>query len=95
MRRVANCKNCIHEEACAAWIRHGEALYDDFECNVENCPYRAEEVPHGEWLPMYNVDWIYGKEWLTDYICTQCGGLNKKKSPYCPNCGAHMDGGKE
>lgn len=55
----------------------------------------AVEVVHGEWLPMYNVDWIYGKEWLTDYICTQCGGLNKKKSPYCPHCGAKMDGGKE
>ena len=53
----------------------------------------AVEVVHGRWLPMYNVDWIYGKEWLTDYICTQCGGLNKKKSPYCPNCGSRMDGG--
>ena len=48
-------------------------------------------VVHGKWIPMYNVDWIYGKKWLTDYICTECGQLHKKKSNYCPNCGAKMD----
>jgi rubrerythrin len=52
----------------------------------------AVEVVHGGWLPMYKVDWIYGKEWLTDYICTECGQNHKKKSNYCPNCGAKMDG---
>jgi hypothetical protein len=38
---MTKCKDCIHEQACAAWIRHGETLYDDFEYDVENCPYYA------------------------------------------------------
>lgn len=31
------CGSCIHKDACAAWIRHGETLYDDFEYSVEGC----------------------------------------------------------
>ena len=87
---MAACKNCLHKEACAAWIRHGEILYSDFEYSVDNCPYYCEKVKCGQWVPMYKVDWIYGKEWLTDYICTECGQLHKKKANYCPNCGAKM-----
>lgn len=33
------CSSCIHKDACAAWIRHGETLYDDFEYSVEGCLY--------------------------------------------------------
>ena len=38
---MATCKTCIHKEACAAWIHHGEILYNDFEYSVDNCPYYA------------------------------------------------------
>ena len=36
---MSKCESCMHKDACAAWIRHGETLYDDFAYTVENCPY--------------------------------------------------------
>lgn len=38
---MAKCGSCIHKDACEAWIRHGETLYDDFEYSVEECQYYA------------------------------------------------------
>ena len=50
------------------------------------------EVRHGKWQPCYE-DWrkqIEGDE------CSACGfqhyGTNIRNYPYCPNCGARMDG---
>ena len=43
------------------------------------------EVKHGEWEDRD------GKTW-----CSLCGQSNKQyKPPYCPHCGAIMDGGAE
>ena len=33
------CDSCIHKDACAAWIKHGETLYGDFSYSVEDCPH--------------------------------------------------------
>ena len=51
------------------------------------------EVRHGKWQPCYE-DWrkqIEGDE------CSACGfqhyGTNIRDYPFCPNCGARMDGG--
>ena len=53
------------------------------------------EVRHGKWQPCYE-DWrkqIEGDE------CSACGfqhyGTNIRDYPYCPNCGARMDGNSE
>ena len=90
---MADCAKCIHEKACQAWIRHGETLYDDFECSVVGCPYFVDAVPvvHGRW------------EKRTDVVgfvrCSNCRDCNiyddwadGEKWNYCPNCGAKMDG---
>ena len=34
----ANCRTCIHEQACETWIRHGVSLYDDYSYTTEDCP---------------------------------------------------------
>ena len=49
-------------------------------------------VVHAKWIKHYikigNFDW--------KYKCSKCGKLNKQYSPpYCPHCGAKMDGGKD
>ena len=52
----------------------------------------AVEVVHGRWVKC--------KEWDYDYKCSVCEGYagedvdgdHYKLTPYCPNCGAKMDG---
>lgn len=84
---MANCKICIHEQACAAWIRHGETLYDDFEYSVEGCPYYVKSV-HGRWM-------LEGEF----KACSECGSyvewdetLGASFWKFCPYCGIRMDG---
>lgn len=35
----SKCSSCSHSDACAAWIRHGSTLYDDFAYSVSDCPH--------------------------------------------------------
>lgn len=45
----------------------------------------AVPVVHGYWKPM--------KAYKTECVCSECGELWPDwKSPYCPDCGAKMDG---
>lgn len=47
------------------------------------------EIKRGQWISqeyMNEIDsFIY-----TEYKCSNCGEISKKKSNYCPNCGARM-----
>lgn len=98
---MTNCKNCIHEQACAAWIRHSEILYNDFEYDVENCPYYISNThsTHGQWIniaPYYASNGSYNKA----QECSVChaffvspGNTPYSNHPYCCECGARMDGG--
>ena len=56
----------------------------------------AVEVVHGRWIE--KVDMV--ESYLADctevfYECSVCECANIGESPYCPNCGAKMDGGNE
>ncbi|MBR4308574.1 MAG: DUF551 domain-containing protein [Oscillospiraceae bacterium] len=52
------CEACIHRDACLAWIRHGEAMYEDFGYSVEDCPWFEDAVkgveidPFNKWIPV-------------------------------------------
>lgn len=52
----------------------------------------AEPVKHGEWVSSrFNA--TYGEY---EEQCSCCKGWSLEyDKPYCPNCGAKMDGGKE
>ncbi len=99
------CKICTHLTACQAWVRHGKALYEDFEYSTDNCPqfrnnYDIVEVVHARWEYDPNgCDWGIGA-----WRCSVCGCKNdalpwdNKLNPYdfacshyCPYCGAKMD----
>ena len=59
-------------------------------------PVDAVEVVHGRWIE--KVDMV--ESYLADctevfYECSVCECANIGESPYCPNCGAKMDGGNE
>ena len=81
-------------------ISYGNALYkaDDIYEVLDECPTAdVVEVVHGEWL---KSEWGYPDRTLT---CSLCGfqydsadyktpKFNQKVLPYCPHCGARMDG---
>lgn len=56
----------------------------------------VEEVKHGCWnLTKTEFGWN-GCEYPTEYTCTVCGGISPCcEEPYCPNCGAKMDGRRD
>ena len=54
---------------------------------VENAPtIDAVPVRHGEW------QWISAYSF---YRCSECYEIAERRTPYCPNCGAKMNGGKD
>ena len=52
----------------------------------------AVEVVHGRWVGHYDGSWIHKRKWLTGYDCSVCGNFINTMTPYCPYCGAKMDG---
>ena len=46
-------------------------------------------VVHGRWVTHYRS----GAPVAEGYVSTCCDMWNNRKSDYCPNCGAKMDGG--
>lgn len=49
------------------------------------------EVVHGEWV---EHEWAEEENGLliSNFECSVCRNWERKKSDYCPNCGAKMDG---
>lgn len=48
-------------------------------------------VVYGRWVTHYRS----GTSVAEGYVSTCCDMWNKRKSPYCPHCGAKMDGGAD
>ena len=45
-------------------------------------------VRHGKWIEKQEKDTFAG--YLYSYECSECGRVEQRKEPYCPNCGAKM-----
>lgn len=86
------------------FISRTEALKDFESCNAENpnwTPQRVKTlllrqptadvapVVHGRWVTHYRS----GTTVAEGYVSTCCDMWNNRKSDYCPNCWAKMDGG--
>ena len=73
---------------------YGETNDDYVEkCDIDNMPtIDAVPVVHGRWRPgRFNLETGNYEE-----QCTRCRNFSKEcGKPYCPNCGAMMDGGAE
>ena len=54
---------------------------------VNAMPTFEPEVRHGRWLPCLMLKYRYE--------CGCCGEPSNYPTPYCPNCGARMDGGAD
>lgn len=50
----------------------------------------VDPVVHGRWEE--GVEIQTDTSTLYDYTCSVCSIVTTRESPYCPNCGARMDG---
>lgn len=97
---------CIEREATIKRIKEvycvGCNSYNGVRCRacgtgdaidmIEDAP-AADVAPvvHGRWVTHYRS----GTPVAEGYVSTCCDMWNNRKSDYCPNCGAKMDGGVE
>ena len=91
------CRGCFHSYVCEQFNEHKDD--DNKKCHFYNDHFvpaaDVVEVRHGHW-----IEKIVKPEWLDDdveiyYVCSVCECNDFGKSPYCPFCGAKMDGKEE
>ena len=76
---------------------HGDCILAALTCIAEGKevnPVRPADVApvvHGRWVTHYRS----GTPVAEGYVSTCCDMWNNRKSDYCPNCGAKMDGGAD
>lgn len=63
-------------------VRIGRTLAEEI---VKALKGKSESVNHGHWKYPLGMAW--------NYVCSECGANGGVEgTPYCPNCGARMDG---
>ena len=79
------------------WLENGENEYV-YDTNAVLASIDAQptvdavEVVHGRWVEKQEpITWCEDDVEIF-YECSVCGCQNFGESPYCPNCGAKMDG---
>ena len=85
---------------------HGVVYTKDlFSENSQEIPYlqaakvlrEASDAPAADVTPVVHGRWVThyrsGTTVAEGYVSTCCDMWNNRKSNYCPNCGAKMDGG--
>ena len=77
------CDSCTHQNVCKA-IDNQPCT----ECNHYQCTADVVPVRHGRWIEKQEKDTFAG--YLYSYECSECGRVEQRKEPYCPNCGAKM-----
>lgn len=103
IKEMAKCCTYYHNGECCADVTN---ICDcDLMCemfgvfaNLEKENYRKQS--EGEWYVNYMMSKKPSKRGrtiqYTTYTCSVCGKPNgRKKSKFCPNCGAKMKGGAE
>ena len=76
----------------------GHTLDDDFTAGVNFVLDKLESMPAADVRPVVRGEWQYktmtvpgGKgQTYTKWCCTACKGKAKKRTNFCPNCGAKM-----
>ena len=88
-------KEYIEREAFMEfWNKEFRHLYpnDKYLVALANFPTAdVVEVVHGEWI---EHEWAEEENGLiiSNFECSACHNWKRKRSDYCPNCGAKMDG---
>lgn len=82
--------NLINRDDALAIIKYSKDPAD----GIQNLPtVDAVEVKHGRWINEVELrPELYGWVPLNSVVCSICKNSNELEKPYCPNCGARMDG---
>lgn len=75
----------LNSNTCKAY-NEGVKAVEDYIANLPAA--NVVEVVHGEWIKDTTFD-LCGIDY---YKCSVCGKEQQIEYPYCPNCGARMDG---
>ena len=96
-KETKSCSDCIHFDVCYKIEHFGRDLEDTSPCK-QFISKDVKPVKHGHWYNRggrFRCSVCDNKALLKDIGGT--GGWSheyeQQKSPYCPNCGAKMDGG--
>lgn len=95
------CKDCLHYELCKRIDYELEYHNKSIKEAEEELPIKCrffknksdfQEVKNGEWIAVPSSDMSTGKA----YKCSNCEKMRYgvRLPPYCQECGAKMDGGK-
>ena len=82
-------------EEIAEYIRNE---LEKMTVSIENKAADVQTVKRGMWIDIY--EWAKMHDSIPSgmclyYWCSECQEEQEKKSNFCPNCGARMDGGTE
>ena len=58
--------------------------------NPEICTQEINSIPAADVAPLVHARWIKGS---SNPYCSKCFVECRDETPFCPNCGAMMDGG--
>lgn len=81
-----------------AYLLDKNGPYDYFTDGYDEAVSTVEEFPSADVAPVVHARWGTGRFNLEtgnyEEQCTRCRNFSKEYGkPYCPNCGAKMDGG--
>ena len=65
------------------------------EIKIVNVIERIEGFPVADVAPVKHGHWRARMSTTTSVKCTCCNHYYEYETPYCPNCGAKMNGGNE
>jgi NADH pyrophosphatase NudC (nudix superfamily) len=82
------CEDCINRQDALNAITMAEVRYQAVE-KIEKLPPVIYKPKEGRWIMHTGYD---AYEFGIEYSCSECNDWNDKKSRYCPNCGAKMQG---
>lgn len=84
----------LHEVPYFLIYRNGEWIWEESRWYE---PVDTTQVVHGRWIPIEYDGYANGNPVWDLWECSECqeehSGDEETLTPYCPNCGAKMDGG--
>ena len=86
------CEDCVKRDDAQDIMARllSDYLHDEDREKIENAN-EIGELPSVQPQPK-SGHWIAMSEGFSPYECSECGGVEFKKSKYCPNCGCYCGG---